>query len=190
MDRFEYAIGLISLISGLALADIAVSLHRLIKHRHEATWGLSAILAVTLVVFTIVAMWYDAWSLRQITDQLNIWFYSTFLLEFFFLFLAASAVLPDERADGWDVPAYHLRQKSYLWATMALFHTSYAAHWIYFKWTGSSRGEFWLDVWQPLAPLAAVTVLIVARGPRLRLAALVFALAAQIAAYADVSFKA
>ena len=56
MDRFEYAIGLISLISGLALADIAVSLHRLIKHRHEGRWDLSAILAVTPVVFTIIAM--------------------------------------------------------------------------------------------------------------------------------------
>ena len=112
------------------------------------------------------------------------------MVEFFFLFLDAPAVLPDERADGRDVPAYHLRQKSYLWGTMALFHASYAAHWIYFKWTGSSDGEFWLEIWEPLAPLAAVTVLVVARGPRLRLAALLFALATQIAAYAEVSFRA
>lgn len=190
MDRFEYAIGLISLIVGLALADIVVSLHRLIKHRHESRWDLPAILAVTLVAFTIIGMWYDAWALRRIADQLNIWFYSTFLLEFFFLFLAASAVLPDERADGWDVPAYHLRQKSYLWGTMALFHASYAAHWFYFRLTTGGRDGFWLQIWEPLAPLAAVTLLIVARGPRLRLALLVFALAAQIGAYAGVSFKA
>lgn len=38
MDRFEYAVGLISLIVGLALADISVSLHRPLKHRAEVRW--------------------------------------------------------------------------------------------------------------------------------------------------------
>lgn len=48
MDRFEYAIGLMSIIVGLGLANLAMSLHRVLKHRMQVRWdGLAVVTAVS-----------------------------------------------------------------------------------------------------------------------------------------------
>ena len=38
MRAFEYALGLFSVLIGLAIADIATSFHRLIRSRAGVTW--------------------------------------------------------------------------------------------------------------------------------------------------------
>lgn len=188
MDRFEYAVGLISLIVGLALADIAVSLHRLIKHRDQVRWSAFSVLAVVLVAFQCVAMWYDSWFLRTVADQFNIFFYISILAELFLLFLAASAVLPDEREDGWDLVAYHARQRRYLWTLMSLFYASYALHWLHFQ-TSTGRAERILsEGWMPTLPLVCSLLLIWARASWQRIALVVVLLAAQVGAYARAAF--
>lgn len=188
MDRFEYAVGLISLIVGLALADIAVSLHRLIKHRAEVRWSAFSILAVTLVAFQCIAMWYDSWFLRTVADRFSIFFYITILLELFLLFLAASAVLPDEREDGWDLAVYHDRQRRYLWTLMSLFYLSYGLHWLYFQATTGRADRLVAEAWMPLLPLAFAGALIWAKGPRLRVLLVAALLAVQVGAYARSAF--
>jgi len=188
MDRFEYAVGLISLIVGLALADIAVSLHRLIKHRSVVRWSPFSIIAVVLVAFQCIAMWYDSWFLRTVADRFGIFFYITILLELFLLFLAASAVLPDEREDGWDLAVYHDRQRRYLWTLMSLFYGSYALHWIYFQITTGRADRIITAGWMPALPLFCALALIWARGSRAPALIAALLLAAQISAYAKVAF--
>lgn len=188
MDRFEYAVGLISLIVGLALADIAVSAHRLIKHRGQVKWDAFSVLAVALMAFQCVAMWYDTWFLRAYAAQMNIWFYLTILVELFLLFLAASAVLPDEGDDGWDLAAYQERQRPYLWTLASLFYASYAAHWVYFQLAAGLRHRVLVDVWMPAVPLVLSLALIWLRGRRLRTALVALLLLTQLASYARSAF--
>jgi hypothetical protein len=38
MRAFEYALGLFSVLIGLAIADIATSFHRLVRSRQGVTW--------------------------------------------------------------------------------------------------------------------------------------------------------
>lgn len=188
MDRFEYAVGLISLIVGLALADIAVSLHRLIKHRGSVRWSAFSIIAVMVVAFQCVAMWYDVWSLRAIADRFSIFFYITLLLELFLLFLGASAVLPDEREDGWDLVAYHDKQRPYLWTIMSLFFASYGSHWLYFVLMADRTDRILSDGWKPALPLLCALVLIWARPAWLRVLTVAALLACLVASYARVAF--
>lgn len=188
MDRFEYAVGLISLIVGLALADIAVSLHRLIKRRGSVRWSAFSIIAVIVVSFQCVGMWYDIWSLRRIADQFSIFFYITLLLELFLLFLGASAVLPDEREDGWDLVAYHETQRHYLWTIMSLFFAAYGSHWLYFVIISDRAEQILSDGWEAALPLLCSLVLIRARRAWLKVLTVAALLAALIASYARAAF--
>lgn len=136
MDRFEYLIGLISLIVGLGLADIATSLHRLIRHRSSVRWDWIALATAAFAAVTMVWIWYNIWDLRDFAGVDGFVFYLTLLAEMFLLFLAAAACLPDERESdarkGWDLSAYYDRTHGYIWTLMALFHASYLLRWIYF----------------------------------------------------------
>jgi hypothetical protein len=96
MDRFEYAIGLMSIIVGLGLAALAMSLHRLLKHRAQVRWDGLAMGTAAFAAFTLVRMWYQLWALRNLAEVTNLMFYISLILEMFLVFLAAAAALPDE----------------------------------------------------------------------------------------------
>lgn len=55
MAPFEYALGLFSVLVGLALADIAQKVHRLVRHARTISWDGRAILATMLVIIVIVS---------------------------------------------------------------------------------------------------------------------------------------
>ncbi|WGM30432.1 hypothetical protein [Brevundimonas sp. NIBR11] len=176
MDRFEYLIGLVSLIVGLGLADIAISLHRLIKHRSRVRWDGLAMATAAFAAVTMVWIWYNIWSLRDFTGTGGFLFYLTLLIEMFLLFLAAAACLPDEselsEPGGWDLTAYYARSHGYIWTVMALFHASYLIHWIYlgvgYGLTMRLMLEHWAQVLMTLAPVAICAALIFASARRLQ----------------------
>lgn len=176
MDRFEYLIGLVSLIVGLGLADIATSLHRLIKHRSRVRWDGLALATAAFAAVTMVWIWYNIWSLRDFAGTGGFLFYLTLLIEMFLLFLAAAACLPDEselsEPDGWNLTAYYTRSHGYIWTMLALFHTSFLIRWIYlavgYGLTTRSLLEHWAEVLMMLAPVALCVALIFARGRRLQ----------------------
>lgn len=136
MDRFEYLIGLVSLIVGLGLADLATSLHRLIKQRTRTRWDGQTLATAALAAFTLIWIWYNVWDLRRFPGVGGFWFYLSLLLEMTLLYLAAAASLPDEAeladGEGRDLTAYLARHRRYIWTLFALFFTSYALRSLYF----------------------------------------------------------
>jgi hypothetical protein len=132
VDRFEYAVGLFSIIVGLALADLGSSLHRLIKQRREVRWDPLAILTVAYVVLLLLTMWYDLWSIRAFGGTTSFAFLLTLLGELFVLFLLAAGSLPDEPCEGTDLVAFYNVQQTHLWTLLLIFQTAFAAHWLYF----------------------------------------------------------
>src|ERR1700719_2099165 len=93
---FEFAMGLFSVLIGLAVADVAISFHRLMRLRTSIRWdGLTLIVAFyTLCV--AVYMWFDLWGVRHFAATRHFPFYLALISQFFVLFLAAAASLPDE----------------------------------------------------------------------------------------------
>jgi hypothetical protein len=132
LSPFDYALGLVSILVGLALADVAASVHRLLRQAWLVTWDGRVILCVVLVIITITGMWFEVWSIRNVKAVLSYPFYLSLFLEFMVLFLVCAACLPDEPAEACDLGAFYEANRIYLWLLFALFQTSFLLHWIYF----------------------------------------------------------
>jgi hypothetical protein len=161
MDRFEYAAGLFSVIVGLGLADLGVSAHRMMKHRSQVRWDPLALATVAYVVLLLISIWYDLWGLRPFPDITGFTFYVCLLGQLFLLFLLASASLPDEPSDGYDLFAYYDREQRYIWSLLLAFQIAFAALWLYFMLTLDS--PILPRLHQVAVPLIGTVILLLVR---------------------------
>lgn len=118
MSAFEYVSVLASIIIGLALVDILVSLNRLIRAGRAVRWHWAAPLAALVVTLTIIQIW---WSLYRPQDApMTIAQFLPLLVELVILFLLAAAALPDDiPSEGLDLRAYYDRNGPYFWSLFA-----------------------------------------------------------------------
>ena len=115
MSAFEYTSVMASIIIGLALVDILISLNRLIRAGGSVRWHWAAPLAALLVVLTIIQIW---WSIYSPQDAaMTIGQFLPLLVELVILFLLAAAALPDDiPAGGIDLKLYYDRNGPYFWS--------------------------------------------------------------------------
>ena len=111
MSPFDYALGLVSILVGLALADVAASLHRLLRQARLVRWDGRVVLCVVLVIITITGMWFEVWSIRSVKAVLSYPFYLSLFLEFMVLFLVCAACLPDEPEESCDLGAFYEKKE-------------------------------------------------------------------------------
>lgn len=118
MSGFEYVSVLGAIIVGLALTDVLVSLHRLIRAEKLVRWDWAAPVATTFAVLTIVQIW---WSLFRGQDEaMTIGQFMPQLVELVLLFLLAAGALPDEvPSGGLDLKKYYDRNGPYFWSLYA-----------------------------------------------------------------------
>jgi hypothetical protein len=140
MTPFDYAVGLITILVGLALADVCVSLHKLLRLGRSVRWDGRVILSVAFVITLITGMWFSVWSIRTVGVVLRYPFYLTLFLEFMMLFLVCAACLPDDAAENRDLKVFYEGNRRYLWTLFALFQTSFLLHWIYFQMDPAGHG--------------------------------------------------
>lgn len=91
MSPADYALGLVSILVGLALADVVASLHRLLRLARAVRWDGRRILCVVLVLIVIVGMWFEAWTIHTVKAVLSFPFYLSLFVEFMILFLICAA---------------------------------------------------------------------------------------------------
>ena len=132
MTPFDYAVGLITILVGLALADVCVSLHKLLRQGPAVRWDGRVILLVAFVITVITGMWFSVWGIRAVSAVLWFPFYLTLFLEFMVLFLVCAACLPDNAAEHRDLGAFYEQNRRYVWSLFTLFQTSFFCHWLYF----------------------------------------------------------
>jgi len=129
---FEYALGLFSVLIGLAIADIATSFHRLVRSRTVVTWDPLALLAALYALLIAIGMWFDLWGVRNVTAARHFFFYLIMVALLFIVFLIAAASLPDDPGGGCDLSEFYSRNRRYFWALIALFQLGYLLLGIYF----------------------------------------------------------
>ena len=95
---FEYALGLFSVLIGLAVADIAASFHRLVRSEGSVKWHPLALLAALYAPRITVGMWFDLWTVRNVTETRHFFFYLGLVAQLFVLFLVGRQVCPMSRA--------------------------------------------------------------------------------------------
>lgn len=124
MTPFEYLLSLISVLVGLAVADLATSLHRLLRARRRVRWDWLPLGAALLAVLAVLEFWWvffeqqelELGSLARIAGFLPV------AGQLVLLFLMNAAALPDEvPAEGLDLKLFYEEQRSYFWSLYAVY---------------------------------------------------------------------
>lgn len=129
---FEYAMGVFSVLVGLAIADIATSFHRLVRSRGTVVWDPLALAAALYAFCMAVYMWFDIWGVRHFAATRHFFFYLALVVELFLLFLIAAASLPDDAEKTTDLREHYRQIRPYFWALVSLFQGLYVAFGLYF----------------------------------------------------------
>lgn len=122
MSPFEYILPLVSVLVGLAVADMVTSLHKLLRVRSRVQWDWLLLTVALLVILTVLNLW---WSLYQVQDNTYYRTLAGFLplvAQLVLLFLVNAAVLPDNvPAKGTDLKNYYEKNCSYIWLLLAAY---------------------------------------------------------------------
>lgn len=171
MNPFEYAVGLTTIIIGLAIGDMATSLHRLIRHRRDVVWDARVLLLAAWAFVTLIQMWFEFWSIRGRADMLGFPLLLTLTTEFAILFLISASALPDEEPADRDLSDFYERNARAIWLMVALFRTSVLGHLTYFLLGRSDKAALYQTHYLSVLPfyIAPIAIaLILARWPRNR----------------------
>jgi hypothetical protein len=118
MGTFEYITALVAVVIGLAIADLATSLHRLLRHRKAVRWDWVSPLAALVVLAELFYLW---WRWRGFTGTTT-GEVAPYFVALILIYLAASIALPDEvPAEGLDLGRYFDENRTYFWFVYASY---------------------------------------------------------------------
>lgn len=110
-----------AIIIGLAVADLATSFHKLMRHGERVRWDWLIIAVVLLVLLNLVAVWWVTLLWYGEIKDMSIAAYLPDLAILLILFLAAAAILPDEvPAEGLALRDFYLSNSSYFWTLWSI----------------------------------------------------------------------
>ena len=137
MDATSHSIALISIIVGLGLTELLLSLHRLIHARRDVRWDPLPLLWTAIVFLVLLNYW---WALAQRRDGSELAHtagaYGLLLVHPLLLFLLCASVLPRQGAEGGlDMRrSYETDRRAFV----AVFVLYMLANWILAVTTGAS----------------------------------------------------
>jgi hypothetical protein len=120
MSPSEVVLGFVAIILGLAVADIAHSIHRLLRARDRVRWHWYPFSAAFLLILMSLQLWWDIGAFDKTGVKLTIGMFLPLVMGLMLLYLSASASLPDEvPKEGLDLKAYYFEQQRYFWILFA-----------------------------------------------------------------------
>ena len=128
MSGGDYILGLLAIISGLAISDMIVSLHGLLINRRNVTWDWLPLVAASCVLLLIISTWRISYvAFHSAMRGPPIWVFVMILVQNTGLYLAARAAIPDRVAvdEPFDLSAYYDRVRRYLWSAVALSYVMF-----------------------------------------------------------------
>ena len=154
---FEYAMGLFSVLIGLAVVDVATSFHRLARVRKSMKWDPLTLIVALYTLCMAVYMWFDLWGVRHFTAARRFFVYLSLVALFFVLYLAAAASLPDEATT--DLRTYYEGNRRYFWTLITVFQVGYTAFGFFLYFTVSNTSGNDLANAQPWVAAALLTLM-------------------------------
>jgi hypothetical protein len=113
---------MVSILVGLAIGDLSLSLHRLLRARGRVEWDWLPLAAALLVLLLILQFWWAFYGLGQAEVWTHYWGFLVLSAALISMFLLASAALPDAVPDdGLDLSAYYHENRRYFWILFAVF---------------------------------------------------------------------
>jgi hypothetical protein len=148
MKPFEYLLVLAAVILGLAIADLATSMHRLIGAGKRVRWDWLAPLAGVLSLVAIVVQWWNWYGADSLINGLTFAMYLLVVTNAVLQFLMAACALPDESTEVViDLRAHFRKISSRFWGL-------FTVHWIIVQliniWTETTILHAKLNLLSPL----------------------------------------
>jgi hypothetical protein len=118
LDTFDYITALVAVVIGLAIADLATSLHRLLRYRKIVRWDWVSPLAALVILAELFNLWWRWRGFTGTTTGEVIPYFVALIL----IFLTASISLPDEvPPEGLDLGNYFDENRNYFWFVYASY---------------------------------------------------------------------
>jgi hypothetical protein len=132
VETFDYLVGLFSIVIGLGLAEVAVSLNRLLRSaglKHDPlVFG-----PPILVMLMLVAIWFDTWAIRGVPNLFTFPFFVAIFAQLLLLYLLAAACVPKSAKEGVALTAESYEgNRRYFWLVFSAYQAMYAGFWVFF----------------------------------------------------------
>jgi hypothetical protein len=154
----DFAIGLMTIITGLAIADMVASMHSLLLNRERVRWDWLATLVAIYIFLLIVSSW--GISYRTMGNQMinpPLWLFVLGLSQIIPLYLSARASLPDAVGDkGVSLAAHYGEVRRYFWLSVAFTYLMFIGYAVYVLGPAVLLGSYF----SPFAQLLLMAVLI------------------------------
>jgi hypothetical protein len=142
VETFDYLVGLFSIVIGLGLAEVAVSLNRLLRSaglRHDPLIFGPPI----LVTLMLVSIWFDTWAIRGVHNLFSFPFFVAIFGQLLLLYLLAAACVPKAANEGIPLTGDSYEgNRRYFWLIFSAYQAMYAGFWIFFATTkGATAGD-------------------------------------------------
>jgi len=123
MKPFDYIVVLVAILIGLAIGDVVISTHRLMRGARRVRWHWAAPAGGVLALLAILRQFWVFWHRRELSGGVTLVGFLPMVVLLIVLFLAAAAALPDEvPAEGIDLKAFYLGNRAHFWGlTLAWF---------------------------------------------------------------------
>jgi hypothetical protein len=116
VTQFEFLLLLAAVILGLAISDLAVSIHRLLAAGSRVKWDWLAPLAALVAFLKIVTQWWAWYGEEKIAGALTFEMFLGVLSSAVLLFLLTAAALPDDFGERpVDLRAYYAAVSRRYW---------------------------------------------------------------------------
>ena len=153
MTLAEYLVGLVTIVTGVAVTDLVQRIAALIEHRREIRWDWLPLLLVGVAFLTLLITWAVGWqtiqrnSLQQFTLGRFLMGFSIYVL----VYLMSAAMLPRDPQPGLDLRTFCERQTRPYWLLFTMILSYFGVRTIVWPWlTGPAP---------PDAPAAAMILL-------------------------------
>jgi hypothetical protein len=184
MTAGEYVSAFASIILALAVADLATSIHRLLRARKRVRWDWLPLAVALQILFATVQFWWVFFEIWSSTGRFALGWFLPDLVTLLLLFLIASAALPDEvPTEGLDLEAYYFENRTYFWSLFSLLVVSTTASSILHRATSATTANDvmgWILQSGNVTLLAISAVLIATRRRWVHTALILFMFAALV----------
>ncbi len=135
MTANEYILGLMAIVSGLAITEWIGSFYRLLAARRAVKWDWLAGVAAAFSVYMIVRSWWISWRSFGPEADLTLGKMIWNLTEIVLLFLAARAALPEAvPEEGVDLRRHYDRNGWLIWGPITLSALMFAGSNVLYDW--------------------------------------------------------
>ena len=133
VENFNYLVGIVSIVVGLGLAEVASGMNRLLRSsgaRHDPlVFG-----PPILVALMLVSVWFDVWAVRRIANIFSFPFFVVSFAQLMLLYLLAASCVPktaDQRARLTSED--YEENRSYFWRLFSVYQLLYFSLWVFFQ---------------------------------------------------------